>query len=68
VCRPAAAWVEAEIEANKNGSLEVVSVTLHMADWFEHARRELTHQNAAGLWRLAEYHAGLLPETELSRT
>jgi hypothetical protein len=63
--RLSAAWLEAEIETNNKGLLEVKSVTLHLADWFEHARRELTRQDAGGLWRLAEYHALTMPEAEL---
>jgi hypothetical protein len=48
-------WIEVELE-KVDRWFEVTSVVYHYADWFDHAKRKLTQQQAPALWRLAEYY------------
>lgn len=45
-------WLEAELDG-----YEVVSLTYHFADWFDHAERDVSEHAAPGLWRLAAFYA-----------
>ena len=51
-----AAWIDAELDKGGHAH-EVVSVTYHFADWFDHAERKVSQSEAPGLWRMAEYYA-----------
>ena len=48
-------WLEIELE--NDGGHDIRRVTYHFADWFDHAERDVTGQDAPALWRAAEYYA-----------
>ena len=48
-------WLEIELQNDDEHDLR--RVTYHFADWFDHAERDVTEQDAPALWRAAEYYA-----------
>ena len=48
-------WLEIELENADTDDIR--RVTYHFADWFDHAERDVTEQNAPALWRAAEYYS-----------
>jgi hypothetical protein len=50
-------WIEVELTRLEGPQMEVTNVVYHFADWFDHAERAVSEQEAPALWRLAEYHA-----------
>jgi hypothetical protein len=54
-----ASWLEVHLD--DSGRWPVVEkVIYHFADWFDHAEREVSESEAPGMWRLAEYYAGVV--------
>jgi hypothetical protein len=51
-----ASWLEVHLDDSGSWP-EVVTVIYHFADWFDHAEREVSANEAPGMWRLAEYYA-----------
>lgn len=49
-------WLDVELAKARYG-FQAVSVIYHFANWFDHAERDVTEQEAPGLWRLAKVHA-----------
>jgi len=45
-------WLEIELENDREHDIR--RVTYHFADWFDHAERDVTEQNAPALWRAVE--------------
>lgn len=48
-------WLE--IELGDDGGRDIRRMTYHLADWFDHAEREVVEHEAPALWRAAQHYA-----------